>query len=47
MKIIQFLYKDATIYLTRKKHLCDLICNEIIKYGNTEITIESKESMVS
>lgn len=47
MKIIQCLYKDATIYLTRKKHLCDLICDEIIKYGNTEITIESKDSLVS
>lgn len=30
MKIIQYLYQDATIYLTRKKHLCDLISNEII-----------------
>lgn len=47
MKIIQYIYKDATIYLIRKKHLCDLICNEIIKYGNTEITIENKKSMVS
>ena len=47
MKIIQYLYKDATIYLKRKKHLCDLICNEIIKYGNTEITIETKNTMVS
>ncbi len=47
IRIIQYLYKDATIYLTRKKHLCDLICNEIIKYGNTEITIENKTSMVS
>lgn len=47
MKIIQYLYKDATIYLTRKKHLCDLISNEIIKYGNTEITMKNKTSMVS
>ena len=47
IKVIQYLYGDATIYLTRKKHLCDLICNEIIKYGNTEITIENKTSMVS
>lgn len=47
IKIIQYLYKNATIYLTRKKHLCDLICDEIIKYGNTEITIENKSAMVS
>lgn len=47
LKIIRYLYTDATIYLTRKKHLCDLICKEIIQYGNTEITIESKESMAS
>lgn len=47
IKIIQYLYKNATIYLTRKKHLCDLICDEIIKYGNTEITIEGKSTMVS
>ena len=30
--LINYLYKDATIYLTRKKEKCDLIYKEIIKY---------------
>lgn len=47
IKIINYIYNEAHIYLKRKKHLCDLICEEISNYGNTEITIESKESMVS
>lgn len=47
VKIIRYLYTDATIYLTRKKHICDLIYNEITKYGNTEITINPNKSMVS
>lgn len=47
IKIIKYLYEKASIYLTRKKHLCDLICDEITKYGNTEITIGTKNTMVS
>ena len=47
LKIINYIYNDAHIYLKRKKHFCDLICEEISNYGNTEITIESKESMAS
>lgn len=31
-KIIDYLYRDATIYLTRKKEKCDLILQEIRKY---------------
>jgi hypothetical protein len=39
MKLYHYLYDDATIYLKRKKDLCDKIVNEIIYYhGNTEIT---------
>lgn len=30
--LINYLYKDATIYLTRKKEKCDLIYKEFIKY---------------
>lgn len=37
-KIIRYIYGDAHIYMNRKKHLCDLIDEEIKKYGNTEIT---------
>jgi len=31
-KIINYLYKDATIYLTRKKETCDKITSEIRQY---------------
>lgn len=31
-KIIDYLYKDATIFLTRKKETCDKIMNEIRQY---------------
>lgn len=42
-KLIEYIYDDAHIYMKRKKHLCDLIYNEINKYdGNTEVTISSK-----
>lgn len=44
-KIIDYLYKDATIFMKRKKYICDLILQEI--YGNTEITISSNELMAS
>lgn len=38
-KLYHYLYDDATIYLTRKKELCDKILSEINYYhGNTEIT---------
>lgn len=30
--LINYLYKDATIYLTRKKEKCDLVYKEILKY---------------
>lgn len=30
--LINYLYKDATIYLTRKKEKCDLIYKEFLKY---------------
>ena len=39
LKLINCMYGDAHIYLYRKKEICDLICDEIYKYGNTEITI--------
>lgn len=38
IKIINYIYDDAHIYMLRKKHLCDLIYNEIYNYDNTEIT---------
>lgn len=38
-KLYHYLYDDATIYLARKKELCDKILSEINYYhGNTEIT---------
>jgi hypothetical protein len=38
-KLYHYLYNDATIYIKRKKDLCDKIINEIVYYhGNTEIT---------
>lgn len=39
IRIIDYMYRDAHIYLYRKKYICDLICDEIYKYGNTEITV--------
>lgn len=47
IKLINYMYDDAHIYMKRKKHLCDLIYEEIYNYGNTEITKESKASLVS
>lgn len=43
-KIIEYMYSDATIYMYRKKKICDLIYKEVLKYsnGNTEITNLSK-----
>ena len=38
LELINYMYGDAHLYLSRKKHICDLICEEIYKYGNTEIT---------
>lgn len=37
-KVIDYMYGDAHIYLERKKKICDLVRDEIAKYGNTEIT---------
>lgn len=39
LKLIDYMYSDAHIFLHRKRRICDLICDEIYKYGNTEITI--------
>ena len=47
IKLIKYIYSDANIYMTRKKHLCDLIYNEIYNNGNTEITISTKKGIVS
>lgn len=47
IKLIDYMYGDAHIYMKRKKHLCDLVYAEACKYGSTEITIEGKGSMVS
>ena len=40
IKLIDYLYSDADIYMNRKKQLCDLVYTECMKYtnGNTEIT---------
>lgn len=38
LKLINYMYGDAHVFLYRKKHICDNICDEIYKYGNTEIT---------
>lgn len=46
IKLIKYMYDNAHIYLKRKKHICDLIYNEISN-GNTEITIENKKSIAS
>lgn len=32
IKLIEYLYRDATIYLKRKKLICDLIYNEVQSY---------------
>lgn len=38
--LIEYMYSDATIYLKRKKKICDLIYSEILRYrdGNTVVT---------
>lgn len=46
IKIINYIYDDAHIYMFRKKHLCDLIYNEIYNYGNTEITKSIKRNSI-
>lgn len=39
LKLYNYLYNDATIYIKRKKELCDKLINEINYYhGSTEIT---------
>lgn len=49
IKLIDYLYKDAHIFIKRKKHLCDLVYAESKKYidGNTEITNNGKKLFVS
>lgn len=47
VKLIRYMYDDAHIYMKRKKHLCDLIIEEIQYYGSTEITNNSKRFLVS
>ena len=44
IKLIDYIYDDAHIYMKRKKRLCDLIYAEACTYGDTEITEETKES---
>lgn len=39
LRLINYMYSDAHVYLNRKKAICDSICDEIYKYGNTEITV--------
>jgi len=36
--LINYLYKGATIYLTRKKEKCDLIYKEFLKYQSNSLT---------
>lgn len=40
VKLIEYLYSDAEIYMKRKKELCDLVYAECVQHtnGNTEIT---------
>ena len=40
-KLRKYIYKDATVYLTRKKERLNLIC------GNTEIIKDDKKSLIS
>ena len=47
LKVIEYMYEDASIYIKRKKELCDLIVEEINKYGNTEITAVGKTKAAS
>lgn len=47
IKIIDYIYKDANIYMKRKKQICDLIYAEACKYGGTEITNKIKKLIVS
>lgn len=47
LKLISYMYDDAHVFLHRKKRICDLICDEIYKHGNTEITAWSKDRAVS
>ena len=43
-----FIYKDSTIYLKRKKEKYDAFLKAYENYkGNTEISIENKESIPS
>lgn len=46
IKLIDYIYDDAHIYMKRKKHLCDLVYAEAYKYGNTEITNGNKKPLV-
>lgn len=47
LSLIDLLYKNASIYMKRKKEICEKIKCEIIEYGNTEITFNSNELKVS
>ena len=40
IKLIDYLYSDADVYMRRKKELCDLVYAECVRHtdGNTEIT---------
>lgn len=47
IRLIDYIYDDAHIYMKRKKRLCDLVYAEAYKYGNTEITNGNKRPLVS
>lgn len=47
LKLIDYMYDDAHVYMERKKRLCDLVYAEAYKYGSAEITKGNKNPMVS
>jgi hypothetical protein len=47
LKLIDYMYNDAHVYMERKKRLCDLVYAEAYKYGSAEITKGNKDPMVS
>lgn len=47
IKLIDYIYGHATIYMKRKKKLCDLVYAEAYRYGSTEITNGIKKPLAS
>lgn len=39
IKLIDYMFSDATIYLKRKKRICDLIYNEVLYYKNGDTVV--------